>query len=200
MRNKCLFSIALVVLLSLASIVAFAASFSGEKTTTSEVKEARQTATAEPTQAAIIERSENAKTASPQVKQSEYQSKIASMDWSADDSYLLAKLAMAEAESEDTEGKALVILVVLNRVWDDEFPNSIEDVIYQDGQFSPITNGRFDRVEPDADCYKALEMVQVEKWDESEGATYFESKSDSTWHSEHLEFLFQHGDHYFYKE
>lgn len=200
MRNKCLFSIALVVLLSLASIVAFAASFSGEKTTTSEVKEARQTATAEPTQAAIIERSENAKTASPQVKQSEYQSKIASMDWSADDSYLLAKLAMAEAESEDTEGKALVILVVLNRVWDDEFPNSIEDVIYQDGQFSPIANGRFDRVEPDADCYKALEMVQVEKWDESEGATYFESKSDSTWHSEHLEFLFQHGDHYFYKE
>lgn len=37
-------------------------------------------------------------------------------------------------------------------------------------------------------------------WDESHGATYFESKSDSTWHSENLTFLFKHGKHYFYKE
>ena len=47
---------------------------------------------------------------------------------------------MAEAESEDTEGKALVMLVVLNRVWDDEFPDTIEEVIFQKGQFSPISN------------------------------------------------------------
>ena len=30
--------------------------------------------------------------------------------------------------------------------------------------------------------------------------TYFESRSNSTWHSEHLTFLFRHGRHYFYKE
>ena len=30
--------------------------------------------------------------------------------------YLLMKIAMAEAEDEDTEGKALVMMVVLNRV------------------------------------------------------------------------------------
>lgn len=41
---------------------------------------------------------------------------IGSLDWDVDDSYRLAKIAMAEAEGEDTEGKALVILVVLNRV------------------------------------------------------------------------------------
>lgn len=34
---------------------------------------------------------------------------IGSLDWDADDSYRLAKIAMAEAEGEDTEGKALVI-------------------------------------------------------------------------------------------
>lgn len=33
------------------------------------------------------------------------QSKIGSMDWDSDDAYRLAKIAMAEAESEDTEGK-----------------------------------------------------------------------------------------------
>lgn len=37
-------------------------------------------------------------------------------DHDGEESYLLAKIAMAEAESEDTEGKALVMLVVLNRV------------------------------------------------------------------------------------
>lgn len=38
---------------------------------------------------------------------------IASMDWDKDDSYLLCKIAMAEAESEGVKGKALVMLVVL---------------------------------------------------------------------------------------
>ena len=28
----------------------------------------------------------------------------------------------------------------------------------------------------------------------------YDSKSDSTWHSENLTFLFKHGKHYFYKE
>ena len=44
---------------------------------------------------------------------------IMSRDWGAEDAYLLEKIAMAEAEGEDTEGKALVMLVVLNRVWSD---------------------------------------------------------------------------------
>lgn len=130
-----------------------------------------------------------------------YKSKIGSMDWDADESYLLAKIAMAEAESEDTEGKALVMLVVLNRVLDDkEFPDTIEEVIYQPGQFSPVSNGRFDKVEPDADCWAALDLIMVDKWDESQGAAYFESKSDSTWHAKNLRFLFVHGKHYFYKD
>lgn len=124
---------------------------------------------------------------------------IQSKDWDAEDSYLLAKIAMAEAEGEDVEGKALVILVVLNRVWTDEFPGTIHDVIYQKNQFSPISNGRFNRVEPDDECYEALEMV-MHGWDESQGALYFESeKSADNWHSRHLDYLFTHGGHRFYK-
>lgn len=108
---------------------------------------------------------------------------------------------MAEAEGEDTEGKALVILVVLNRVWNDDFPDSIEGVITEDTQFAAYENGRYDRVEPDADCYKALEMVQIEHWDESHGATYFEKTTDeATWHNTTLKKLFTHGDHTFYTE
>lgn len=126
---------------------------------------------------------------------------IVSMNLDADDSYRLAKIAMAEAEGEDTEGKALVILVVLNRVWSDDFPDTIEGVITEDKQFTAYENGRYDMVEPSADCYKALEMVQVEHWDESHGATYFERTTDeATWHNTTLTKLFTHGNHTFYTE
>lgn len=120
--------------------------------------------------------------------------------FSKKDAYLLMKIAMAEAEDEDTEGKALVMRVVLNRVKHKEFPNSVKKVIYQEKQFSPIANGRFDRVESNKDCKKALDMITEDGWDESEGALYFESKSDSTWHEDNLRFLFRHGNHYFYTD
>lgn len=71
--------------------------------------------------------------------------------------------AMAEAEGEDTEGKALVMMVVLNRVWSDKFPDTIEDVIYQPRQFSPVGNGRFDEVEPNEDCWAALDLIMLDR-------------------------------------
>lgn len=145
----------------------------------------------EPSELMVIEK--------PNVGTDRSDSLAMSYDWDADESYLLAKIAMAEAEGEDTEGKALVMLVVLNRACSDGFPDSIEEVILQDRQFSPVTNGRWDRVEPDQDCWDALKLIE-NGWDESQGALYFESKSKSNWHRRNLEFLFQHGCHYFYTE
>ena len=133
------------------------------------------------------------------VEKTEYES-FQSIDFSPDESYWLAKIAMAEAEGEDTEGKALVMLTILNRVKNDRFPDTIEEVIFQEGQFTPARNGRLDRVEPSEDCAAALVLVTT-GWDESQGALYFERKTDkSTWHSRNLEELFDHGNHTFYKE
>lgn len=116
-----------------------------------------------------------------------------------EDEYMLAKIAMAEAEGEDVEGKALVILTVLNRVNSNEFPDTIYDVIYQPRQFSPIESGRYDRVEPNDECYQALDMV-ISGWDESQGSLYFEScAEEDNWHSRNLDYLFTHGGHRFYK-
>lgn len=125
--------------------------------------------------------------------------------FSEEDRYLLAKIAMAEAEGEDIDGKAYVMMVVLNRTYDDEFPDTIHDVIYQKipnskyHQFSPIDNGRFDRVEPSDECWEALNMVEY-GWDKSEGALYFEScPNPDNWHSRNLQYLFIHCCHRFYK-
>lgn len=124
-----------------------------------------------------------------------------SLDWSVDESRMMEKMAMAEAEGEDTEGKALVILVILNRVWSDEFPDTIQDVIFQDGAFESVANGRYDRVDPNEDCYAAMNLITTGQWDGSDGALYFERSSDQeTWHSRNLQKLFTHGNHTFYKE
>lgn len=201
MKRKCVFSVIAVIILAVLSVLAFVISLVG--TSADEISEQRTVSgaavTIEPE--TTIEQRRTVAEIAPTEKPIEvaYQSLVASMYWNEEESYLLAKIAMAEAESEDTEGKALVMMVVLNRVWDDEeFPDTIKEVIYQPGQFSPISNGRFDKVEPDTDCWAALDLIMQDKWDESYGATYFESKSESTWHSENLTFLFQHGNHYFY--
>lgn len=115
--------------------------------------------------------------------------------------YILARIAMAEAEGESIEGKAMVIRVVLNRKESSAFPDTIEGVIFEDGQFTPVENGRFERVEPDAECWAALNMVLIDEWDESEGALYFEAiyNGEETWHSENLEYIKTVGNHNFYR-
>jgi N-acetylmuramoyl-L-alanine amidase len=58
---------------------------------------------------------------------------------------LLARLVEAEANGESFAGKVAVARVVLNRVESSEFPDSISEVIYQAGQFSPVSNGSINR-------------------------------------------------------
>ena len=58
---------------------------------------------------------------------------------------LLALLVEAEAGNQPFEGKCLVVDCVLNRVESDNFPDSISEVIYQEGQFSVVKNGGLDK-------------------------------------------------------
>lgn len=199
MRGKLLFSTIGVVGLCAISIIVCANA--PEKPQKKVVETVAITETV-PVETAVPEQAtpEPTEAVCEQETESKTPSLIFSRDWDADESYLLAKIAMAEAENQNVEGKMLVICVVLNRTWSREFPNSIKEVIYQPKQFSPIWNGRFDKVEPNEECWEALDMVMAGGWDESQGALYFESKSESTWHERNLQFLFKHGDHYFYKD
>ena len=78
---------------------------------------------------------------------------------SENDRYLLALIAMAEAEGESELGKRLVIDTVLNRVDSCEFPNTIYEVIYQKNQFSSISDGRADKIKDqiDTDIYRLVD-------------------------------------------
>lgn len=75
---------------------------------------------------------------------------------SDEDLLLLQKIVMAEAEGEPYQGKVAVANVVLNRLRSANFPDTIYKVIFQKSQFSPVANGRFERVKPNADSIKAV--------------------------------------------
>lgn len=112
--------------------------------------------------------------------------------------YMVAKLAMAEAEGESLKGKALVIKVVYNRQESELFPDTIPEVISQPGAFSCISGGRYDAVEPNEECWEAMEMV-LNGWDGSEGALFFErSDNVGTWQQRNRPYLFTEGNHAFY--
>lgn len=171
-----------------------------EKEDTSKVSESYSNKTTTPYVSNLVTFEPQTEEESSEVEVDYYPEFTYSKDWSAKESYLLARIAMAEAEGCNTQTKTLIIMCVLNRVWSDEFPDTIEEVIFQENQFSPIDNGRWDRVEPNEDCYEAVKVVMEAKYDYSGGATYFESCADEdNWHSRNLEFLYESEGIRFYK-
>ena len=109
---------------------------------------------------------------------------------------LLAQLVEAEAGNQDQIGKRLVVDVVLNRVDSENFPNTIEEVIYQTNQFSCVADGGLERA-----GYRMTEedydIVMAEIYERLNYEVLFFTAGD---YSQYCEPLFQHGAHYFGKE
>ena len=77
-------------------------------------------------------------------------------DARADDLYDLAHLICGEAEGCSEDMMKSVGSVVLNRVEDERFPNTIAEVIFQPGQYSCTWDGNFYR-EPSKACWDVAE-------------------------------------------
>ena len=124
-----------------------------------------------------------------------------------EDMEALLRIVEAEAGCEDEEGKLLVANVVLNRVNNDSFPETVTEVVFQreNGvtQFSPVANGRYYTVEISESAVSAVGRALIGE-DISEGALYFAARkyADSDkmkWFDDNLTFLFSHGGHEFFK-
>lgn len=114
-----------------------------------------------------------------------------------DEAQMMMKIAMAEAEGDGIKGKAMVMAVILNRVKDPRFPDTIEGVIFQKNQFSPISDGRYDKAETDVECHLALSEIERGEYDEVD-ALYFENAKES-WQASNCIYLGTVGHHRFYK-
>lgn len=129
------------------------------------------------------------------------------IELSATEKNILMRIVEAEATGEDITGKMLVANVVLNRVNNSSFPDTVEGVVFQRNgsvyQFSPIKDGRYYKVEISDETKKAVKRV-LNGEDKSEGALYFMSRSMArassvTWFDRSLTRVFKHGTHEFYK-
>lgn len=126
---------------------------------------------------------------------------------SEEDYNVLLRIVEAEATGGSLKSKKMVANVVLNRVADSHFPDTVSEVVFQicsDGtpQFSPITDGRFSSVKISKTTKKAVNKVLKGK-DETKGALFFVNrKSASTrslnWFDSKLDYLFECGGHSFY--
>ncbi len=104
-----------------------------------------------------------------------------SSDYSRNDLYLLAKVIHAEARGEIYTGKVAVGAVVLNRVKDSGFPNTIAGVIYQKGAFTAVSDGQIN-LEPDESAMSAARDA-LNGWDPTYGCLYYynPAKATSSW-------------------
>lgn len=118
----------------------------------------------------------------------------------------LLRIVEAEAGGEDKMGKMLVANVILNRVANENFPDTISEVIFQSHngvtQFSPISDGRFFTVKISQETVEAVNTV-LEGEDNSQGALYFAARqaanpSKMHWFDTHLTRLFAYGGHEFF--
>ncbi|MBR2005733.1 MAG: cell wall hydrolase, partial [Thermoguttaceae bacterium] len=118
----------------------------------------------------------------------------------------LLRIVEAEAGGEDKMGKMLVANVIINRVEDPRFPDSVSEVIFQKengvSQFSPIADGRFYQVKVSSETVEAVNAVLAGE-DNSRGALYFAARKAADpdhmkWFDRNLTRLFAYGGHEFF--
>lgn len=119
---------------------------------------------------------------------------------------VLLKIVQAEAGNEDERGKMLVAGVVMNRVENSRFPDTVEEVVFQheDGvyQFSPVANGTYYSVRVTEETREAVDRVLAGE-DVTQGALYFAARkyadeSKMAWFDKNLTRLFEYGGHEFF--
>jgi len=91
---------------------------------------------------------------------------------------LLARLVYAEARGEPYKGQVAVAAVVLNRVKNSSFPNTVAGVIYQRGAFSVVDDGQIN-LSPNQTAISAAQDA-INGWDPTYGAIYYFNPNTAT--------------------
>lgn len=96
------------------------------------------------------------------------------------DIQLMARAINGEARGEPYEGQVAVGAVILNRVKDSRFPNSISGVIYQAGAFTAVSDGQINAaISEGSTVYKAAQDA-MNGWDPTGGCVYYFNPATAT--------------------
>jgi len=83
--------------------------------------------------------------------------------YSDDDLYVLSHIINAECGDDNCSHEQRIATgsVVINRVNSDIYPDSVREVVFQSGQYSPTWNGSFDK-EPSEDSVEVAKLLLTE--------------------------------------
>ena len=120
----------------------------------------------------------------------------ASSNTQSSDIQLMARAINGEARGEPYEGQVAVGAVILNRVKDSRFPNTIAGVIYQSGAFTAVSDGQINvPIEENSTVYKAAEDA-MNGWDPTGGCVYYFNPNTATnkwiWSRPHVKTIGKH--------
>lgn len=90
----------------------------------------------------------------------------------------LARLIYGEARGESYTGKVAVAAVALNRLKSKIFGSTIQEVIFQPGAFTAVSDGQF-YLKPDASAFNAARDA-LNGWDPTGGALYYWNPATAT--------------------
>ncbi|MDR0425643.1 MAG: spore cortex-lytic enzyme [Clostridiales bacterium] len=97
---------------------------------------------------------------------------------SSSDKELLARCVYAEARGEPYTGQVAIAAVVLNRVRNSAFPNTVSGVIYQPLAFTAVADGQIN-LKPNDTSYKAAQDA-LNGWDPTNGCLYYYNPATAT--------------------
>lgn len=98
--------------------------------------------------------------------------------YSSSDVYLLARTIHAEGRGEPYTGQVAIGAVILNRVRNSAFPNTIAGVVYQKHAFTAVSDGQIN-LTPNETAMKAARDA-INGWDPTGGALYYYNPAVAT--------------------
>ena len=96
----------------------------------------------------------------------------------SNDLNLLSRVVYSEARGEPYVGQVAVAAIVLNRVSNSSFPNTVAGVVYQSGAFDAVSDGQIN-LTPDSTARKAAQDA-INGWDPTYGCIYYFNPSTAT--------------------
>ena len=114
----------------------------------------------------------------------------------------LLQIVEAEATGGDEKSKILIANVVMNRVKDSHFPDSIYEVVWEKAQFAPVSDGRIYSCTITESTIKAVDRALAGE-DYSQGALFFLARNcaeqhNVEWFDASLVKLFDYGGHEYF--
>jgi N-acetylmuramoyl-L-alanine amidase len=90
----------------------------------------------------------------------------------------LAKVVFGEARGEPFVGQVAIAAVVLNRVESDKFGSTVNEVIFEPGAFTAVSDGQY-YLQPNNEAYQAAQAA-IDGWDPTNDAIYYWNPATAT--------------------